>query len=172
HSLGYLCIDGPLGVYNSYLERRILKTDECQQQAVIKLQDLYDRVKHYEPKNIKKANPGTGSVPKGLYLHGSVGSGKTALMDIFYDSVATQHKKRVHFYSFMLELYSELNRWHLCCLNDESTFDTTPIEILANHLTDEAWLLCFHEIQVSDYGAVRLLEGIFQNMFNIKQITN
>lgn len=87
-------------------------------------------------------------------------------MDIFYDSVPTKHKKRVHFYSFMLQLYSELNRWNLCCSSDESTFDTTPIETLAKHLADQAWLLCFDEVQVSDYGAVRLLEGVFQHMFD------
>lgn len=101
-----------------------------------------------------------------MYLYGSVGSGKTAIMDMFYDSVPTKQKKRVHFYSFMLQLYSEINRWNLCCVNDENTFDTTPVEALANHLAEEAWLLCFDEMQVSDYGAVRLLEGIFQHMFN------
>lgn len=105
-------------------------------------------------------------VPKGLYLYGGVGTGKTVLMDMFFDSIPTKHKKRVHFYSFMLQLYSEINRWNLCCLDDERTFDTTPIHNLADQLTSEAWLLCFDEMQVTDYGSVRLLEGILQNMFD------
>jgi predicted ATPase len=105
-------------------------------------------------------------VPKGLYLYGGVGSGKTVLMDMFYDSVPTKHKKRVHFYTFMLQLYSEINCWNLCCLDDESTFNTTPIDNLADQLTREAWLLCFDEMQVTDYGTVRLIEGIFQNLFD------
>ena len=70
--------------------------------------------------------------PKGLYLHGGVGTGKTMLLDIFYDSVPTEKKKRVHFNAFMLYLYSEINRWNLCC--DENVDHTSPVEHIANKI--------------------------------------
>lgn len=46
--------------------------------------------------------------PKGLYLWGSVGCGKTMLMDLFYENceIPNQHKRRVHFHSFMLDVHS------------------------------------------------------------------
>ena len=102
--------------------------------------------------------------PQGLYLHGGVGSGKTMLMDIFYDSIPVLNKKRVHFYSFMLQLYSLMNRWNLCCPNYEVTFDVTPVEAVASELAGEAWLLCFDEMQLADFGSTRLLEGVFRTM--------
>lgn len=102
--------------------------------------------------------------PQGLYLYGGVGSGKTMLMDIFYDSIQVPNKKRVHFYSFMLRLYSAINRWNLCCPSDELTFDTTPVESIASELAGEAWLLCFDEMQLADFASTRLLEGVFRKM--------
>lgn len=75
---------------------------------------------------------------KGLYLHGGVGTGKTLLLDVFYDAIPTTAKKRVHFNTFMLYLYSELNRW---CLNtDDSSLDdnefVTPTEHIANKIIE------------------------------------
>ena len=104
--------------------------------------------------------------PKGLYLHGGVGSGKTMLLDMFYDSVAIEHKKRVHFYSFILYLYSEMNRWNLCCPEGSVDNDVTPLEMIASNVVDKTWLLCFDEMQVADYGSVRLLEVLFSNMID------
>lgn len=103
--------------------------------------------------------------PKGLYLYGGVGSGKTMLLDLFYESISTEHKKRVHFYSFMLYLYSEMNRWNLCCPEGSFDYDEVlPLDVIASNIVDKTWLLCFDEMQVADYGSVRLLEGIFSKM--------
>ena len=93
-----------------------------------------------------------------------MGTGKTILMDIFYDSIPILEKKRVHFYSFMLQLYSSLNRWNLCCPSDELTFNLTPVESIASELAGEAWLLCFDEMQLTDFGSTRLLEGVFRKL--------
>ena len=103
---------------------------------------------------------------QGLYLYGGVGSGKTVLMDMFYETLATKKKKRVHFYSFMLHLYSEINRWNLCCPSNEDTYDVTPVQSIAENLAKETQILCFDEVQVTDFGSTRLLEGIFKSMFS------
>lgn len=155
--------EGPLRLYNSYLERQVLKPDDCQLQVVYQLQGLYERLKDYDPR-LQQTNSQPQEAPQGLYLHGGVGSGKTMLMDIFYDSIPVLNKKRVHFYSFMLQLYSLMNRWNLCCPNYEVTFDVTPVEAVASELAGEAWLLCFDEMQLADFGSTRLLEGVFRTM--------
>lgn len=153
--------EGPLRKYNTYLQKQVLKPDECQKQTVHKLQNLYERLKDYDP---QQRTDSWSQAPHGFYLHGGVGTGKTILMDIFYDSIPILEKKRVHFYSFMLQLYSSLNRWNLCCPSDELTFNLTPVESIASELAGEAWLLCFDEMQLADFGSTRLLEGVFRKL--------
>ena len=70
---------------------------------------------------------------KGLYLHGEVGTGKTLLLDLFYNSVPISEKKRVHFNMFMLYLYSEVNQWNLCFGTDKAHF-VTPSQHIANKI--------------------------------------
>lgn len=153
--------EGPLRLYNSYLQKQVLKPDQCQLQIVRKLQGLYERLKDYDP---QCRSDSSLSSPQGFYLYGGVGTGKTILMDIFYDSIPVMRKKRVHFYSFMLQLYSSLNRWNLCCPKDELTFNSTPVESISSELAGEAWLLCFDEVQLADFGSTRLLEGVFRKL--------
>lgn len=153
--------EGPLQLYKSHLERKVLKPDDSQLKVVCNLQSLFERLKDYDS---QKQSSNQLLTPQGLYLYGGVGSGKTMLMDIFYDSIQVPNKKRVHFYSFMLQLYSAINRWNLCCPSDELTFDTTPVESIASELAGEAWLLCFDEMQLADFASTRLLEGVFRKM--------
>merc|ERR1711962_275103 len=74
----------------------------------------------------------------------------------------TERKKRVHFHQFMLYLYSEINRWNLC-VDDDVDF-VTPTEHIANKIMEEAWLVCFDEIQLADYASCTLLHGVFTHM--------
>ena len=73
---------------------------------------------------------------KGLYLHGEVGTGKTMLLDLLFDALPTEKKKRVHFNAFMLHLYSELNRWCLSYENHNKTDNEflTPAEYIAENI--------------------------------------
>lgn len=75
---------------------------------------------------------------KGIYLHGGVGTGKTLLLDMFYDCLPQHHKRRVHFHSFMLYLYSEINRWNLCL--EEDVAMVSPTEHIARSIL-KVWYL-------------------------------
>jgi len=154
-------VDPPMKRYNKLLKQGVLNVDVQQFQAVAKIQDVYNELSGYSPS--QEDNHGKGKVPpKGLYLHGGVGTGKTLLLDLLFDSIPTQQKKRVHFNAFMIFLYSEINRWNLC-LEDEVDF-VTPTEHLANKILKDAWLICFDEIQLADYASCALLQGVFLHM--------
>ncbi|XP_035694127.1 putative ATPase N2B [Branchiostoma floridae] len=181
-----LLSSGPLQAYAKALQHQHLLPDDHQQAVVARMQGLYDRLKDYQPPEPDKLQGDTSEretdstkssedspesteppplfkPPPGLYLHGEVGCGKTALLDLFYASAPTEAKKRVHFQSFMLHLYSEINRWSLCTDGTELDQDG-PIQTIARQLLGDAWLICFDEMQFSDYGTSALLEGLFAHM--------
>merc|ERR1719193_454746 len=100
--------------------------------------------------------------PKGLYLHGPVGCGKTLLLDLFFDGCQTDRKLRVHFHAFLLNVHSELNRWRLQS-GDE---DVRPLEAIARKMIEDNWLICFDEVQHTDYGSSVLLHQLFAYMLS------
>ena len=105
--------------------------------------------------------------PKGCYIHGEVGTGKTVLLDLIYDCLPDGTKKRVHFHNFMLFLYSEFNKWNLCSHNQsDSAYLQSPTEYIADKIMEDAWIICFDEVQVADYASCSLLEGVLKNMFS------
>lgn len=87
--------DGPIQKLQQKCSAGELKIDECQQRVMEELQRLYGEILSYEPSNeqtkgfltslFSSKNNKKFRVPKGLYIHGSVGGGKTTLMDLFYD---------------------------------------------------------------------------------------
>ncbi len=113
-------------------------------------------------------------VPRGLFLHGSVGTGKTHLMNLFYksSSVASDRKKRVHFHSFMQDVH---RRIHELKQNDlavhgrnfsvDVSLESNPIHRVAMQLASEVSLLCFDEFQVTDVADALILSQLFQELF-------
>ncbi|KAJ3103942.1 hypothetical protein HDU97_009754 [Phlyctochytrium planicorne] len=98
--------------------------------------------------------------PKGLYVHGSVGTGKTMTMDLFFHSVDTERKRRVHFHAFMLDVHKKV---HALRTQNGAGFD--PIPPVAQELANQAWLLCFDELQVTDITDAMLLRRLFHELF-------
>lgn len=113
------------------------------------------------------------SVPKGLYIHGTTGTGKTMLMDLFFDSIHDYPqltKKRVHFNKFMLEIHDRIHIWRQelksntnISVNDMRNYD--PIPSLALSIAKECNVLCFDEFQVTDIVDAVLLNRLFSVLF-------
>ncbi|URE37767.1 AFG1-like ATPase [Musa troglodytarum] len=95
---------------------------------------------------------------KGLYLYGGVGTGKTMLMDLFFDQLPSNwRKKRIHFHDFMLNVHSRLQM-------HKGVSD--PLEVVAGEISDESILLCVDEFMVTDVADALILNRLFRHLFS------
>ncbi|XP_058470044.1 lactation elevated protein 1 homolog B isoform X2 [Solea solea] len=105
--------------------------------------------------------------PKGFYIYGDVGTGKTMLMDLFYSYVGNTRKKRVHFNGFMLDIHQRIHRRKQSLpkrtLGKMFTYD--PISPVAMEIGNETCLLCFDEFQVTDVADAMILKQLFETLF-------
>ncbi|MEM9495734.1 MAG: cell division protein ZapE [Pseudomonadota bacterium] len=167
---------GPAKRYRDLVRSGALQPDPAQEEAVTRLQALHEAVLKYAsrrdaafPMNLFARTP---SAPRGLYLWGGVGRGKTLLMDLFFNNTDVAAKRRVHFHEFMADAHARIAKWRGA---DESerrrhkAFDKKapddPIGPVAHDLADEAMLLCFDEFQVSDIADAMILGRLFDALF-------
>lgn len=92
---------------------------------------------------------------RGLYLWGPVGTGKTWLMDLFYDALPLEHKQRLHFHRFMQHIHEGLRK-------EKARRD--PMARVAALWADRARLICLDEFQVTDIGDAMLLAGLLEGL--------
>ena len=137
-------------VYRQNLQRRGFVQDSSQWRAVERLQQLYEEWSGYKKRrnSALKRLLVKPPLPKGVYLWGPVGRGKSFLMDAFYLCVPLVRKRRVHFHHFMREIHREL---------DELKGTEDPIAEVALRTARRYRLVCFDEFHVSDIADAMIL---------------
>lgn len=147
-----------LAAYEAELATRGYKSDPAQLRAVAALERCALEWSEYKQKRsnaIKKllSHP---PIPRGVYLYGGVGRGKSFLMDCFYNAVPLKRKTRLHFHEFMREVHRELR---------ELQGIVNPLDELATRMAKRFKLICFDEFHVSEITDALILHRLLAALF-------
>ena len=148
-----------LSLYRQHLDKRGFLPDPSQQRAVERLQQLYEEWSAYKRRRSSalKRLVVKPALPKGVYLWGAVGRGKSFLMDSFYLCLPVVRKRRVHFHHFMREIHREMN---------ELKGSEDPIAEVAARTARRYRLVCFDEFHVSDIADAMILGRFLDQVMN------
>src|ERR1700739_4318678 len=104
--------------------------------------------------------------PRGLYVHGEVGRGKTMLMDLFFQACPVAHKRGAHFHEYMAEVHERIYGSRQNIARGEIA-NGDVIALTASAIFEEAWLLCFDEFHVTDIADAMILGRLFAKLFEL-----
>jgi cell division protein ZapE len=150
---------GVAAEYHRALQTRGYVADAAQLAAVQALQRCETEWAEYKA---RRRNPLTKlllrpPIPRGVYMHGGVGRGKSFLMDCFFQSVPLQRKTRLHFHEFMREVHRELQ---------DLKGTVNPLDELGRRISRRFRLICFDEFHVADVTDAMILHRLLQALFN------
>lgn len=153
-------VKGPLERYGDLVAAGGIEPDAAQYEAADKLDQLAQALVRWRPRRglFGLFSGGASQQPRGLYIHGAVGRGKTMLMDLFHASLAFEPKRRVHFHEFMADVHERIALARRSDAGD-------PIPAVARRIADEARLLCFDELHVTDIADAMILGRLFKVLF-------
>lgn len=149
--------------YRDRLAGQSLQPDAAQERALGALADLAGRIAGWSPgvKSMVFGRSGPGA--RGVYLCGGVGRGKSMMMDMFFDAAPTPRKRRAHFHEFMQEVHAGIAQARIAQARNSRAKD--PIAQVAQTIANQAWLLCFDEIQVTNITDAMILGRLFEGLF-------
>lgn len=145
--------------YQHALTQRDFKPDAAQQRAVDRLQACYDEWAAYKARRSSSLrrlliHP---EPPRGVYMWGGVGRGKSFLMDSFYSVVPLVRKTRVHFHEFMRDVHRQL---------DELRGVADPLQEVARRIARKYRLICFDEFHISDVADAMIMYNLLSALFD------
>jgi cell division protein ZapE len=157
--------------YQALVSSGAIEADPAQAEAAEAFSALEERLASYKPAR-KQGLLGrlfadkNGGPPRGLYIHGDVGRGKTMLMDLFFQHSPVAHKRRAHFHEFMADVHERIYDCRQNIARGEIA-DGDVIALTAASIFDEAWLLCFDEFHVTDIADAMILGRLFSRLFEL-----
>lgn len=156
----------PLARYQEDLLKPNFFADNAQLQAITMLQRLFDDllsknqikpiVKSSLIQRFFSAKPSPVKPIKGIYFYGGVGRGKTYLVDLFFHSIDSERKQRLHFHHFMLQVHKKLT---------ELQGQVDPLKEIAKQFASKTDIICFDEFFVEDITDAMILAGMFEALF-------
>jgi cell division protein ZapE len=157
--------------YQALVSSGAIEADPAQAQAAEAFARLEQRLSSYKPVRKQgllgrlfadKDEP----PPRGLYIHGEVGRGKTMLMDLFFQQSPVEHKRRAHFHEFMAEVHERIYGFRQSIARGDIA-DGDVMALTAASIFDQAWLLCFDEFHVTDIADAMILGRLFSKLFDL-----
>ncbi len=162
---------GVLAFYREMRTLGALKPDSAQEEIIAALHALGERLEAYRPMPVADGFGGwldrlrfgqrVVSPPRGLYIWGDVGRGKSMLMDLFHQTLSTHAKCRVHFHVFMREVHERLHMLR----RQPHTFAKAdmgdPLVEVARLIAHDLWVLCLDELEVQDIGDAMIVGRLF-----------
>ncbi|KAI1176703.1 AFG1-like ATPase [Nemania sp. FL0916] len=178
---------GPIQEYDRRVAAGRLREDQHQRGIIQSLQHLHDDLARYRARPVvhptieslkphkslfgwlgAKTTAGAigeipSDLPRGLYLFGDVGSGKTMLMDLFYDTLpsAVKSKTRIHFHNFMQDVHKRLHRMKM-----EHGNDIDAVPFVAADIAEQGNVLCFDEFQCTDVADAMILRRLLESLMS------
>jgi cell division protein ZapE len=145
--------------YEAELAARGYTSDPAQLRAVAALERCATEWAQYKDKrsNGLKKLINHPAIPRGVYMYGGVGRGKSFLMDCFFNAVPLRRKTRLHFHEFMREVHRELAQL-------QGTVN--PLDVLGAQIAERYKLICFDEFHVADITDAMILHRLLQSMFD------
>jgi cell division protein ZapE len=150
----------PTRWYAAFQQTQGFQPDPAQETAVERLQALHDALVIFKGRSrgllARTLLWADQSPPRGIYLYGGVGRGKSALMDAFFAGLPYRRKRRVHFHPFMREVHEAL-RQHVN--------EADPLTSVAAEIARATRVLCFDEFHVSDIADAMILSRLLETLF-------
>jgi len=150
--------------YRGLVASGVIEADPAQAAAALRLDEVALKLRRWRRREgLAALLRGSDPPPKGLYIFGSVGRGKTMLMDLFFEATTFRPKRRVHFHEFMAEVHDRITAARKDMPGD-------PIPHVADAMARKARLICFDELHVTDIADAMILGRLFKSLLEAQVV--